>query len=87
MNLDRINRRFNQFASFQIKYRWVFIAALTALTIIGLAGLPKMTVSDNMEDWFGEYDAIQINSDRFEALFGNEDQVLVLVQADDVFDP
>jgi predicted RND superfamily exporter protein len=87
MNLDRINRRFARAASFQITYRWFFIAALTALTIIGLTGLPKMTVGDNMEDWFGEYDAIQINSDRFEALFGNEDQVLVLVQADDVFDP
>jgi predicted RND superfamily exporter protein len=87
MKLDNINRRFAQFAAFQIRRRWFFIAGLLVLTIIGLAGLPKMTTTDNMDQWFNEYDAIQVNTDRFEALFGNEDQVLVLVQAEDVFDP
>ena len=87
MKLENINRRFIQFASFQIKYRWFFIAGIAVLTLIGLAGLPKMTTSDNMDEWFNEFDAIQVNTDRFEALFGNEDQVLVLVEAEDVFAP
>ncbi|MDR2313685.1 MAG: MMPL family transporter [Spirochaetaceae bacterium] len=87
MKLDGINRRFARFGAFQIRRRWFFIAGLAVFTLIGLAGLPKMTTGDNMEDWFDEYDAIQINTDRYEALFGNEDQVLVLVQAEDVFDP
>ncbi|MDR0642977.1 MAG: MMPL family transporter [Treponema sp.] len=87
MNLDRINRYFTRFASFQIRRRWFFIAGLAALTIIGLAGLRRMTTSDNMDEWFNEFDTIQVNTDRFEELFGNEDQVLVLVQAEDVFDP
>ncbi|MDR2303757.1 MAG: MMPL family transporter [Treponema sp.] len=83
----RINRRFAQFAAFQIRYRWFFIAGLAIFTFIGLAGLPRMTTNDNMDEWFNEYDTIEINTKRFEALFGNEDQVLVLIQADDVFDP
>ena len=87
MKLDSINQRFASFGAFQIRRRWAIIAGLAVLTIIALAGLPKMTTGDNMEDWFDDYDAIQINTDRFEALFGNEDQVLVLVQAEDVFDP
>ncbi|MDR3335632.1 MAG: MMPL family transporter, partial [Treponema sp.] len=87
MKIDRINRRFAQFAAFQIRYRWLFIASLAVLTLIGLAGLPRMTTNDNMDEWFSEYDAIEVNTKRFEALFGNEDQVLVLIQADDVFDP
>jgi predicted RND superfamily exporter protein len=87
MKLDGINRRFARFASFQIRRRRAVIAALAVFTAIGLAGLPKMTTSDNMDQWFNEYDAIQIQTDRYEALFGNEDQVLVLVQAEDVFDP
>ncbi|MDR2662292.1 MAG: MMPL family transporter [Treponema sp.] len=87
MKLDGINRRFAEFGAFQIRCRWVLIAALAVFTIIGLAGLPKMIANDNMEDWFDEYDAIQVNTNRFKALFGNEDQVLVLVQAEDVFDP
>ncbi|MDR1410799.1 MAG: MMPL family transporter [Spirochaetaceae bacterium] len=87
MNLSGINRYFTQFASFQIRYRWPLLAALAALTVIGLAGLPRMTTSDNMDEWFDEYDTIEINTDRYEELFGNEDQVLVLVQAEDVFDP
>jgi predicted RND superfamily exporter protein len=87
MKLDGINRRFTQFGTFQIRRRWVIIAALAVLTIIGLAGLPKLTTGDNMEDWFDDYETIQVNTDRFEALFGNEDQVLALVRAEDVFDP
>jgi predicted RND superfamily exporter protein len=87
MKLDGINRRFAAFGAFQIRRRGVIIAVLAVLTVIGLAGLPKLTTGDNMEDWFDDYDAIQINTDRFEALFGNEDQVLVLVEAEDVFDP
>ncbi|MDR1899852.1 MAG: MMPL family transporter, partial [Treponema sp.] len=87
MKLDNISRRFARFASFQIRYRWAFIAALAVFTLIGMAGLAKFSTGDNMEDWFEEYDAIQINTDRFEALFGNEDSVLVLVEAEDVFDP
>ncbi|MDR2747709.1 MAG: MMPL family transporter [Treponema sp.] len=87
MNLDRINRRFTWFGVFQIKYRWILMAVLAALTFIGLAGLPKMQSSDNMDQWFDEFDAIEINTNRFEDMFGNEDQVLVLIQAEDVFDP
>jgi predicted RND superfamily exporter protein len=40
-----------------------------------------------MDDWFDEYDAIELNTNRFESLFGNEDAVMVLVEAEDVFDP
>jgi predicted RND superfamily exporter protein len=87
MKLDGINRRFAEFGAFQIRWRWAIIAALAVLTIIGLAGLPKLVTDDNVEDWFEDYDTIQINTDRFEVLFGNDDQVLVLVQAEDVFDP
>jgi predicted RND superfamily exporter protein len=87
MKLNDINRRFAQFAGFQIRRRWFFIAGLAVFTLIGLSGLPKMTTTDNMDQWFDEYDILQVNTDRFEALFGNEDQVLVLVQAEDVFDP
>jgi predicted RND superfamily exporter protein len=87
VNLDKINRRFAQFASFQIRYRRFFITILAVLTVAGMTGLFKMTTSDNMDEWFDEYDTIQVNTDRFEFLFGNEDSVLVLVQAEDVFDP
>jgi predicted RND superfamily exporter protein len=87
MKLESINRRFTQFGEFQVKRRRPLIVALALITIIGLAGLPKMIASDNMDEWFDEYEAIQINTDRYEALFGNEDQVLVLVEAEDVFDP
>ncbi|MDR0602638.1 MAG: MMPL family transporter [Treponema sp.] len=87
MKLDRINLNFSRFGAFQIRRRWFFIAALIILTLIGMTALPEMTVSDNMDEWFNDYDAIQINTGRFETLFGNEDNVLVLVEAEDVFDP
>jgi predicted RND superfamily exporter protein len=87
MKISSINKRFTEFGAFQIRYRWNFIIALAAITLVGLLGLSKMTVNDNMDEWFDDFELIQINSDRYEALFGNEDAVLVLVRADDVFDP
>ena len=87
MKLEVINRHFTRFGEFQVKRRWPIIAVLAAITLVGLAGLPKMITSDSMDQWFEDYEAIQINTDRYEALFGNDDQVLVLVEAEDVFDP
>jgi predicted RND superfamily exporter protein len=87
MKLESINRRFTQFGAFQIRCRWFFIIGLAVLSVVGLTGLPSLTVNDNMDQWFDEYDAMRINTDRYEALFGNEDTVMALVEAEDVFDP
>jgi predicted RND superfamily exporter protein len=87
MKLENINRIFTRFGEWQIRYRWPLIAALAVITLIGMAGLSGMSTTDNMDEWFDEYDAIKINTDRYEALFGNEDQVLVLVEAENVFHP
>jgi predicted RND superfamily exporter protein len=87
MKLNGINRHFAQLAAFQIRRRRFLIAGLAVFTLAGFAGLPRMTAGDSMDDWFDDFDAIQINTDRFEELFGNEDQALALIRAEDVFDP
>lgn len=72
---------------FQIKHRLWFIIGIVLISLVGLAGLPKLKMADNQDSWFDDADKIRINQEHFEDVFGNEDAVMVLVQADDVFDP
>lgn len=87
MNLEKINSWFEKVGAFQIKHRIWFILAIVVISAVGLSGLSKFKMADNQDSWFGDAEQIKINQDHFEDVFGNEDSIMVLVQADDVFDP
>ena len=87
MKVLRINKFFRKFGEIQVRRRWFFIAAMLAVTVIGLSGLRKLVIRDNQADWFDENEKIKIATDRFEKAFGSEDIIGVLVRADDVFSP
>ena len=87
MNLEKINSWFEKVGAFQIKHRLWFILAIVVISAVGLSGLSKFKMADNQDSWFGDAEQIKINQDHFEDVFGNEDSIMVLVQADDVFDP
>ena len=87
MKISKINDFFLKVGKFQIKHRVWFIVAIALISVLGLAGLSKLKMEDNQDSWFSDADQIKINQDHFEDIFGNEDAVMVLVQADDVFDP
>jgi hypothetical protein len=44
-------------------------------------------MANNEEDWFEDWEKVKIDSDRFKELFGSDDFILVMVQAEDVFAP
>ncbi len=87
MKVQKINSLFRKFGEFQLKYRAVFLIALCLVTAFCVAGLPRLKLSSNEEDWFDESDQTKIDHDHFEDLFGADDSVMILVQADDVFAP
>lgn len=87
MKVSRINTFFEKAGRFQIKHRLWFIIGIAIISIIGLAGLTRLNLGDNQDSWFADADQIKINQDHFEDTFGNEDAIMVLVQADDVFAP
>ena len=87
MKIQRINAFFRKFGEFQLRHRVVFLVAICLVTVFCVAGLPKLTLSSNEEDWFDNTEQTKIDSDHFKDLFGADDSVMVLVQADDVFAP
>ena len=85
MKVSKINSFFRRVGEFQIKYRWIFLTVLLAVTLFCLSGMRNFRSGSSNEDWIVNGSEIQKNSDHFKDIFGNDQYVLVLVQADDVF--
>jgi predicted RND superfamily exporter protein len=86
MKIDKIDLFFARLGLAQIRYRFCILIMLSIFTFFGLSGLLHLKTDDNMEEWFEDSEEIKINSDRFKDLFGNDDSVVVLVEAQDIFD-
>ncbi|MBQ9627176.1 MAG: hypothetical protein IJR40_08385, partial [Treponema sp.] len=87
MKVSKINAFFRKVGQAQIKHRWLCLLALLAWTLVCLSGMRKFRSESNNNDWIVNGSEIQVNSDHFKDIFGNDQYVLVLVQADDVFAP
>ena len=72
---------------FQIRHRWLLIIFALLLTVFGIFGLQKMQIANSRDDWFDDKEAIEIATEEFEDQFGNNDNISILIEADDVFDP
>lgn len=73
--------------AFQIRHRWMFIVITLILMVIGITGLQHVTMKNDRDSWFSEKEAIEIATEKFEEQFGNNDNIGVLFESDDVFQP
>ncbi len=87
MKVQKINNKFRKFGEFQMRNRWLLIAIAVIFAVIGIAGLKYLQPHNSRESWFMEDDQIEINTKKFEAQFGNNENIMVLITAKDVFDP
>lgn len=87
MQVSRINTLFARLGEAQIKYRIPILAVIILISVICLSGLPRLKMSNNEEDWFEDWEQTKIDSDHFEDIFGSEDAIMILVEAEDVFEP
>ncbi len=87
MKIQKINNFFKNIALFQIKYRWYFILFTAVLVIVGVTGFKRISVVSTERDWFGKKDEIQIATDKFEEQFGNNENIALLIEAENVFHP
>lgn len=87
MKISKINTFFHKVGEAQIKHRWLCLFVLLAVTLICLSGMRNFRTESSNSDWIVNGSEIKKNSDHFKELFGNDQYVLVLVQADDVFAP
>ncbi|MBP5575474.1 MAG: MMPL family transporter [Treponema sp.] len=85
MKVSKINIFFRKLGEAQIRYRWLCLALLFVVTLVCLSGMRKFRSESNNQDWIVNGSEIQLNSDHFKEIFGNDEYVLVLVQAEDVF--
>ncbi|MCG8334676.1 MAG: MMPL family transporter [Proteobacteria bacterium] len=87
MKIQRVNAFFKQLGEFQIRYRWQMLVFILLLTVFGFSGLPRVSMESNVDEWFDKDEEIQIAEDKFEELFGNNESIGLLIEADDVFHP
>ncbi|PIE05117.1 MAG: hypothetical protein CSA76_00705 [Spirochaetales bacterium] len=87
MTLQQINRVFAAYGRFMVRWRWPLLILLIAFTAFALSGLSKVRTMVSEDSFFSEEDSLSVQSERFERLFGNNEQIAVLLQSDDVFQP
>jgi hypothetical protein len=87
MEVQRINTFFKKMGAFQISHRMILILLALILVAAGITGLRKVEVRNARDSWFDDKEAIEIATEKFEEQFGNNDNVGILVQGDDVFHP
>lgn len=88
MKLEGMHLFFKKTAEFQLKYRWLCLALLAAVTVVGLIGVKSFKVGSADEDEFLTVkESTKKNDARFKELFGSNDSIVLLFESDDVFKP
>ncbi len=87
MKLTNINRFFKKFAVIQMKYRFVFIAGIVILTVVSSFGLKLVKTDSGQGDFTVQSAQDKFEEHEFQDLFGNNESIVLLVEADDVFAP
>lgn len=87
MKLTGIHKFFKKIGAFQLKYRWAFLICLLALTVAGFTGLKHLRIVSATEEVFIRPEEEIRNEERFKEIFGSNDNIVLLVEADDVFKP
>ena len=85
--LEKINKKFGKAAKTIVRLRWLIIAGLIFLNLIAIIGIKRIQIDVSNESWFLQDDPLMVAKHEFEEIFGNNDYVAVLVEADNVFSP
>lgn len=85
-NID-INQVFKRISEKIVKYRWWIIAAVIIINIIAILGMTRLKKDSSSESFLLESSQIRQAEEEFEAVFGNDEFVALLFEAEDVFSP
>jgi len=87
MKIQKINVFLKKMGAFQIKRRWLLIIIALTLVAFGITGLERVSMTNSRDQWFDDKEEIEIATEKFEDQFGNNDNIGILVEAEDVFHP
>lgn len=68
-----------------VKYRWIALISLVAITFIAIMGLTNTDIDISTDDWFKEGEMILEDHKEFEKKFGNNEYVAFFIESEDVF--
>ena len=87
MQVSRINNIFEKVGQAQINNRWPILIATLIITIASCLGLTRLQMTASEDEWFDNWDQVKIDQEHFNEVFGSDDSYMILVRANDVFDP
>lgn len=87
MKIENINNLFRKIGEWQMHHRVAVLVAVLLFAVTGFSGLFYVTTVNDRDQWFENKEQIKVLTKEFEAQFGNNDNINVLIEADDVFDP
>jgi hypothetical protein len=85
INIEKINAGFEKTAVHLLKFRWLYLAAFIVCMIAFLYGSKQVKIDTSNENSFLESDSINIQTDLFKEIFGNDQYVVVLLENDELF--
>ena len=85
MKSHKINKFFERYAAFLLKWRWAAIALFAVVLLVSFYGMSKMVQQTSFDDYFIEGDPMLVKTEEFKAHFGNDYFVGVLTDCDDHF--
>jgi hypothetical protein len=85
-NIQSINKRFRRTGERILNIRWFLITLLIVVDLVAFFGMTRVRTDKTWDSWFADNDPINVATDQFEEVFGNNDYVGLLISADDVFE-
>jgi len=83
---SRISTFFPQLAEWMLRFKWVLLVFLTALTVFAFTQMQNLRFDNSNEVWFVEGDRSLELLDKFRNVFGNDDFVVLLFEFDNFFE-
>lgn len=85
INIEKINAGFEKLAVHLIRFRWLYLICFILCLIASLYGVKLVQIDTSNENSFLESDSINIQTDLFKEIFGNDQYVVVLLENEDLF--
>ena len=85
LNIEKINSRFERIAHHILKLRWLYLSVFVVTLIACMYGTTLVKIDTSNENSFLESDSINIQTDHFKEIFGNDQYVIVLLENENLF--
>jgi len=87
INSSKVRAFFKRFAEIQLKYRFLFLLAILIFSAIGMAGIRKIEIVSDNKNIIAQTEEHIAKTKEYELLFGNSENIVLLVESNDVFQP